>query len=219
MAANDLNTGKPWDRYVYLLYAGDDPTWPFYVGVGKDGKDGMRRHLDHFRRVEKCNPAKNNFVAECKAAGVKFNWGIWPDLTRAQAYQMEIELIAHYGRRGLGTGCLFNISAGGVGGGRDALPSTREKMSAAALGNKYALGYRHTPEELAKMSGASRGEKNPNFGKRHTPEARDKIRAAALGNKLVRRPEMSFETCKKLAKATRRFYTARRYTPDQGELF
>ncbi len=40
---------------------------------------------------------------------------------------------------------------------------------------------RHTDEEIAKMSAANKGEKNPFFGKHHTEEAKEKNRQAHLG--------------------------------------
>jgi hypothetical protein len=61
-----------YDRYVYMLFAGD-AAQPFYVGVGKHG---TRRHEAHERRAgkEKSNPAKNQFLRECKAAGIKIRY-------------------------------------------------------------------------------------------------------------------------------------------------
>jgi NUMOD3 motif len=194
MAAKDIITRMSWDRYVYLLYAGDDPL-PFYVGVGKDGKHGMRRHRQHMQQAHtkrKSNPAKNQFIRDCMAAGIKINWTIWPQILTDKALVMEVELIAHFGRRDLGTGCLFNADDGGFGS-RNPAPSTRAKMAASACSRK------------------------PMLGKRHSQEARTKISTAALGNKWCVGREVSPVTRAKLAKGTRRFYAAKRYTPNQGD--
>jgi hypothetical protein len=188
-----------YDRYVYMLFAGDAARPPFYVGIGKHG---TRRHEVHERRACKAkhNPAKNQFLRECKAAGIKIRYVV-PEtcLTIDGACRGEIELISLWGRLDLGTGPLFNMNAGGVGG-RDPAPSTLEKMAALQRGRK------HSPEHVAKVASA-------NLGRKLSPEHCAKIGVANRGKK--RSPEF----CAKISAAIRRLHTTRTRSPDQGELF
>jgi hypothetical protein len=119
--------------YVYALYAGAAPR-PFYIGVGTHGARNPReRH--HLYEARGRSGGKNNlklqFIREFIAGGVEYrDCIIAAELTREEAYALEVKLIDVFGREALG-GCLYNLSAGGYGG-RNPLPSTREKMRAAS---------------------------------------------------------------------------------------
>ena len=62
--------------------------------------------------------------------------------------------------------------------GRKVSAETRAKMSAAHMGNKCGLGYKHTLEQLAKRT-----------GKKHTAERCAKMSAAMMGNKNAAKTE------------------------------
>ena len=62
-----------------------------------------------------------------------------------------------------------------------------ESISKANLGNKRALGYKHSEEEKAKMRAAMIGNKN-GLGYRHSEERKAKIGAAHLGRIWVFNP-------------------------------
>ena len=228
------------DRYVYMLFADAsadhpvllawkvDPNFPVYVGVGKHG---TRRHKHHIVGKEKSNPAKNQFILECKAAGIPIRYVI-PEtcLTIDEACRGEIELISLWGRRELG-GCLFNISAGGTGI-RDPLPSSRAKMAAAQRALKrpaeyYAemaaarRGWKQSSEHVAKRAAANRGGKRSletcakigavHRGKKASLETRARMSAARLGEK--KPPGFGA----KIAAANRLRHAAYARSPDQCE--
>jgi hypothetical protein len=100
--------------------ADDTPTPPFYVYViydprpGKDdvpvyvGKGKGRRAYAHLRG-DSCKPALLDFIAHCRKHGNEPRAEImarFPD--EADAFAFEMERIAKYGRRDLGTGTLFS---------------------------------------------------------------------------------------------------------------
>ena len=91
-------------------------------------------------------------------------------MTSQEAYALEMETIAFYGREN-----LVNLSDGGDGNrGHKASAETRAKMSAALTGRKMPrsgveksrqarTGKKRTPEQCARISAAVKGKK-------HTPE-------------------------------------------------
>jgi group I intron endonuclease len=63
-------------------------------------------------------------------------------------------------------------------------------------GGDGILGYRHTKETLCKLSKATSGEKNPNYGKHHSELTRKKMSEARK-----KRPSASEETRRKIGEA------------------
>lgn len=100
--------------YVYQLkIMGSD--LPFYIGKGKE-----ERHKEHFVgymiETNKGNKHKINTIKKAQREGLEVVSEIILDnLTEAEAHVVEIEYIARYGRRDLGTGCLTNLTDGGEG--------------------------------------------------------------------------------------------------------
>lgn len=149
--------------YVYQ-YLNEDQT-PYYIGKGK----GNRAYSTAHNTIV---PPKDriSFVAE--------------NLSEQEALDLEIELIAKYGRKIDKSGILDNLTAGGDGGRsgfkhyestkqklREArakqvtTDETREKMRQAHTGrvhsketrekmSKSATGRKKSPEELAKIKEA-----------------------------------------------------------------
>ena len=103
--------------YVYQ-WLREDGT-PYYVGKGKGNRAFAKRPFA---------PSKERIEI------IKSN------LTEQQAFDLEIELIAKYGRKDNGTGILRNKTDGGDG----------------VAG--YWLGRKHTEESIKKMSDAWRGK-------------------------------------------------------------
>ena len=80
----------------------------------------------------------------------------------------------------------------------------RQKISAALMGNQNCLGRVVSNETKRKMSVIMAGERNPNWGKRHTDEAKRKMRAAAVGRAHTE------ETKRKISKAGKQRWARKR---------
>jgi len=166
------------DRYVYTLFMrlpGGTCLVPFYVGVGKLG---TKRYLHHEREARYGSVRrlheKHQFILDAIALGFEIYPQLETDnLTIDEACFREIVLIAHYGRRDIGTGCLFNRAAGGFGV-KNLAPSTRIKVLAAARAAN--IGSKHAPERNKKIAAFHKG-------KPKTPESRAKLSASRKGMK------------------------------------
>ena len=79
----------------------------------------------------RANTHKNNIIKKDLAEGKRIRIKILAEsLTEAQAFKLECEWIAYYGREVDGTGCLTNLTVGGEGvSGFRHSESTRKKMS------------------------------------------------------------------------------------------
>ena len=89
-----------------------------YVGIGSPSRPfNFDQRSDFWKKVH------NKYGIDVEI--------IHSDLTWDEACKIEIELIAQYGRRDLGTGCLVNMTAGGDG----------------------MNGYKHTEEHKKSISG------------------------------------------------------------------
>jgi hypothetical protein len=89
------------EYYVYLYLRENDTDnfpkgTPRYIGKGKG-----RRAWEKTRPRYQQKPLDNDYIV------------IIPNLTEEQAFEMEIDLIKHYGRKDLNTGCLYNLIGGG----------------------------------------------------------------------------------------------------------
>lgn len=190
------------NRYIYKIFAGDD-LLPFYVGVGNTTSK-RRRELVHSREAvggwaHRGNAPKKEFIRDCIERGIAFRYEYERHLTTDDAHAREIELVLHFGRRDLGTGCLFNACAGGWGT-RNFAPSTIAKLRA----------QRHTEETKARIAAS-------HIGIRQSDESRAKIKAARAkqvlpageAHKLFGTGSQSPEALK-LAEATRRYRARQR---------
>ena len=138
------------EYYVYE-YLREDGT-PYYVGKGK----GARWRKTHNVYV----PPKER---------VKF---VQENMLEQDAFDLEIELIAKYGRKDLGTGILRNQTVGGEGGTPG--PEVRAKLSAIKKGKK-PNNYGKTVSYKKDRKWDRQGEKHHMYGKTHTDEARERI--------------------------------------------
>ena len=124
--------------YTYL-YLREDGT-PWYVGKGTWKRIFSSRH-----RVPP--PPKDRILAE-------------PHTSEDDAFEAEKFLISYYGRKDIGTGCLWNLTDGGEGmSGHVLSEETRAKL----LGNKSRTGqtWKQTPDWTAKIVAASKGKPRP----------------------------------------------------------
>lgn len=158
--------------YSYLWLREDES--PYYVGKGS----GRRAYISHGKFYP---PRDKSLIV------------IFPQDSEAEAFESEIALIWLFGRKDLGTGCLYNSTAGGEGlSGYRHTASAKQKQSAAKIGNKHSLGAVRSPEFLAKLSARTKGRKA-------SAELRAKLSAAHKGkpNNCTGRP-VSAETREKI---------------------
>lgn len=175
-----LDTNPIYYVYAYLRKNGT----PYYIGKGK----GNRMYSDH---VTHRPPNDRNRIIVLSH-----------QMPEREAFDYEITLIAHYGRKDLGTGILRNESRGGNGGnGLKRKPLTeehKEKIRAARAKQEFSeeakakqreglrkankisadnrRGVPRSAEANAKSSAALKGRKK-------TAEHNAKVAAAVRGQK------------------------------------
>lgn len=180
------------NNYVYLHTRNTDDI-VFYVGIGVANRAWAKSDRNpHWHHTVKKHGYSVSLIHE--------------GLTRAEAAQKEIELIAYY--RQISGKSLVNITAGGDGGmlGYNHTEESKEKIVKALIGNKYAVGNtsfkgKTHSEEARKKIKEKRALQAPTFlGKNHseeikaiikekrakqvmTEETKSKIRAAMKGKK------------------------------------
>lgn len=137
-------------HYTYLWLRRDGT--PYYAGKGK----GIRAFTTYSHRVKCPTDPERIIVQE------------WP--SHEVALEAERFLVAVYGRKDNGTGCLRNLTDGGEGVAnlaaetrrkigraaviRQASPEVRRRLSERAKGNKYCLGRKRSETTRAKLSRA-----------------------------------------------------------------
>ena len=153
--------------YVYL-YTDVDGS-PRYVGIGKT----PWRWKAHLR--EKTNPRLWNKIKKLKASGITMPHAkILEDVTKEEAAQEEIRLIALYGRAGIDpSGILFNRTLGGDGTRGF---SRKQPSEERAKRKAKSEAYWQTPEGLARKPEMSKAAK----AQMSTPEA--KAKTALMGS-------------------------------------
>jgi hypothetical protein len=139
------------DYYVYAYYE-KGGTDPFYVGKGKDTRD--TEHLE-YKNLKRDTPLAKKLRSLVEPPEVH---RLADGITEAEAFDLEIKLIAQFGLRWDG-GCLLNCTYGGEGvSGHRHSDATRAKIAAKrklqappsaeqrkalskrVKGNKYAVG-------------------------------------------------------------------------------
>lgn len=125
--------------YVYIFKREDGSA--YYIGKGH----GDRAFVNRGRRV-------------CKRPVDPSRIQILTSPNEDSAFETEKFLIAYYGRKDLGTGCLYNLTDGGDGPSNPT-PEIRVKQSAANKRPKpYVTQRNKTPEQIAAVKAALTGK-------------------------------------------------------------
>ena len=164
------------EHYVYQ-YLREDGS-PYYIGKGKKN----RKTDSHGKIPVPSNPDRIVILHK--------------NLTDKEAIDIEIALIAKYGRKDKGTGILRNMTDGGQGhAGRITSKETRQKLSEALTGKKMPA---FSKEHREKLSQAKRNSKGNNSGKKHSERTKNILSAQRKGKSSG---PVSNETRSKISKA------------------
>jgi len=145
---------------MFYVYVYRDPrplklNRPVYVGKGTGDRD-----LSHWSRGSHNKPFQD-FISHLKTRGlVAICERVFETENEEEAFAKEIELIALYGRRNLGTGTLFNLTDGGEGGS-----GTVRTAEHRAMDSKFSKEHWQQPEYRAKIVASQKAVQG-------TPEAR-----------------------------------------------
>jgi hypothetical protein len=163
--------------YVYQ-YLREDNT-PYYIGKGS-GKRAWCRD----RTVPR--PADSKDIQIIKT-----------NLSEQEAYDLENQLILHYGRKNNGTGILRNLTDGGSGSsgvvGKKAW--NKGKLMPANYGKTRSESlkkYKRTSEHQENLNRSLKGRTPSWTGKSHSESSRQKISQSLLG---IKQPRLTCPTC------------------------
>ena len=161
--------------YVYAYLRNKDSTTgktgtPYYIGKGT----GNRAYVKHYAPLPK-DKLNITFIKQ--------------HLTEQQAHNLEIELIAKYGRKDLGTGILHNRTNGGEGISNPSV-ATRQKLA-------YAKRNESAETRLKRSIAAKNRVRRPcseetkrkiseaNQGKKRSLEAKEKMSIVKVNKPLA----------------------------------
>lgn len=169
---------------MYVVYKHTTPSGKVYIGITS---------MKPEKRWDNGNGYKNN--KHFYSAIMKYGWEnikheiVENGLTKEQACDLEIKLIAEYDSTNQNKG--YNHSTGGECGGLGVRASaeTRRKLSEAHKGEHRSA------ETRRRMSEARKGSNSPWYGKHLSPEHRRKLSEAEEGRLF------SYETRQKISEA------------------
>ena len=141
----------------YIVYMHTSPNNKKYIGITsqkperrwrKNG-EGYKSHVYFWKAIQKYG--WDNFEHDI----------LYTNLTKKEAEQKEVELIAHYNSNNVDFG--YNMSIGGESGSK---------------------GYKYTDEQREYMRSINCGINNPMYGRHHTDETKQKERISHLRENL-----------------------------------
>lgn len=174
--------------YVYLLRRPDkeDPfesgkACPFYVGKGSNGRVNKHRK-EALALLHKSGrkSLKIGIIHKLWKAGLDFEEDmVLTTQIEEEAFLLERQTIATYGRADLKTGILANLTDGGEGASGVVISEeNRKKRSIRNLGNTYGKGKIKSDETRKKLSNAHKGKIRTEEHSRHISEAKKGISTA-----------------------------------------
>lgn len=148
-------------KYYVYHHIREDRNEIFYVGIGTKSKQDIK--CNTYSRASSKHIDNNIWLKIVAKTKWKFEI-LFESNDRKEVEQMEISLIAKYGRKCDKTGCLANLT----------------------LGGESNLGYKHTQEAITKISEKAKQKRsysNVNF----TPELRQKL--SVIHKEIANRPD------------------------------
>ena len=162
---------------------------PYYIGKGCDRR-AWEQHRVNGKGVHTPKDYKRIVL-------------LHEDLTEADAFGLEVELIAKYGRQDLGTGILKNRTDGGEGSSGTS-PETNWKKGSSNRGKTTSI------ETRKKLSEANQRREYPNS---HTDEVRQKLSETTKKSWEKRSRTISEEQKKKISDAMKERHRTRKNPP------
>lgn len=164
------------NKVVYIHRRASDNS-VFYVGMGSLKRAYSLQRSDMWNRVVK----KHGLIVEI----------VSENLTKDEAWSLEIDLIKRYGRLDMKTGCLVNHTKGG--NSIDDIPKSAEKKRVNKIKN-----FKRSKEWGDKISKAMKGKpkteewkkriSDMNKGKRKSEEVKQKMRESSRAEELKGKP-------------------------------
>lgn len=141
--------------YVYGYYEADSLN-PFYIGKGFGDRMWEHFTLWQLSKDDLFHHKLRRLILDGIPVHVR---QLFVNLTEEEAFDYEIRLIALYGRRDLGTGCLCNLTDGGQGpSGWVPSQETRDKIGRANTGREKTLDERIRRSQI--QSGVLKSEEH-----------------------------------------------------------
>ncbi len=139
-----LDPRKP-GRWEYKNWVFDFQ--PLYVGEGKNGR--MKDHLN--RSSLKVSSIKSTAILKGLDMGLQpIYFKLFVGLSEEKALDIEMEIIAHFGRINIGTGILANLTDGGIG---IVNMGSRKEVTKKANKTRALNGYNKKPVLQLSMEG------------------------------------------------------------------
>jgi hypothetical protein len=155
------------NTYYIYQYLREDGT-PYYIGKGKGRRAWIKRRVVPL-------PVDQQLIQIIKDS-----------LTEEEAFRLEEELIAIYGRKDIGTGILRNLTNGGEGVKKPHKKVAWNKGLKQSLEHNAKISqalkkYKRTDEHQQNLNQSLKGRPPSFLGKKHSEETKQKLSAYFKG--------------------------------------